>query len=91
MGTSAWYAPGSAAAQMVESIVRDEKRIYPVCAWLTGEYGLSDVYLGVPAVLGKNGIERIIEVDLNEAEKALLHKSAGAVKEVMSVFDQMNA
>jgi malate dehydrogenase len=91
MGTSAWYAPGSAAAQMVESIVRDEKRIYPVCAWLTGEYGLSDVYLGVPAVLGKNGIERIIEVSLNEAEKALLHKSASAVKEVMSVFDQMNA
>ena len=91
LGTSAWYAPGAAAAQMVEAIVRDQKRIFPVCAWLTGEYGLKDIYLGVPVVLGKNGIERIIELDLNADEKALLAESAVAVKGVMDVLDNMNA
>lgn len=90
LGTSAWYAPGAAAAQMVEAIVRDQKRIFPVCAWLQGEYGLSNIYLGVPVVLGKNGIERIIELDLNEDEKALLAESADAVRNVMSVLDNMN-
>ncbi|HLU87815.1 MAG TPA: malate dehydrogenase, partial [Taishania sp.] len=73
LGTSAWYAPGAAAAQMVEAIVRDQKRVFPVCAWLQGEYGLKDIYLGVPVILGKNGIERIIELDLNSDEKALLN------------------
>ena len=68
LGTSAWYAPGAAAAQMVEAIVRDQKRIFPVCAWLTGEYGLKDIYLGVPVVLGKNGIERIIELGKSKFE-----------------------
>ncbi len=90
LGTSAWYAPGAAAAQMVEAIVRDQKRIFPVCAWLTGEYGLNDIYLGVPVVLGKNGIEKIIELDLNAEEKALLEESAKAVKDVMNVLDGMN-
>ena len=90
LGTSAWYAPGAAAAQMVEAIVRDQKRIFPVCAWLQGEYGMKDIYLGVPVVLGKNGIERIIELDLNEQEKALLDESAKAVKGVMKVLDDMN-
>ncbi|MEM9023803.1 MAG: malate dehydrogenase, partial [Bacteroidota bacterium] len=80
LGTSAWYAPGAAAAQMVEAIVRDQKRIFPVCSWLQGEYGLSDIYLGVPVVLGKNGIERIIELDLNAEEKAMLNQSAEAVR-----------
>jgi malate dehydrogenase len=91
MGTSAWYAPGAAAAQMVEAIVRDQKRIFPVCAWLTGEYGLNDIYLGVPVVLGAKGIERIIELDLTEEEKVLVKDSAAAVKEVMNVLDNMNA
>jgi len=91
MGTSAWYAPGAAAAQMVEAIVRDQKRIFPVCTWLTGQYGLSDIYLGVPVVLGKNGIEKIIELKLNDAEMALVNQSAKAVREVMSVLDNMNA
>jgi malate dehydrogenase len=91
LGTSAWYAPGAAAAQMVEAIVRDQKRIFPVCAWLQGEYGLKDIYLGVPVVLGKNGIEKIIELKLNDAEKALLASSAKAVKEVMNVLDNMNS
>jgi len=90
LGTSAWYAPGAAAAQMVEAIVRDQKRIFPVCAWLQGEYGLSDIYLGVPVKLGKGGIEEIIELKLNEAEKALLDDSAKAVKDVMGVLDTMN-
>ena len=91
LGTSAWYAPGAAAAQMVEAVVRDQKRIFPVCAWLNGEYGLKDIYLGVPVVLGKNGIEKIIELQLNDDEKALLAESAEAVKSVMEVLDNMNA
>ena len=90
MGTSAWYAPGAAAAQMVEAIVRDQKRIFPVCAWLQGEYGEKDVYLGVPVKLGKNGIDEIIELKLNKDEKELLSKSSIAVKEVMSVLDNMS-
>lgn len=90
LGTSAWYAPGAAAAQMVEAIVRDQKRIFPVCAWLTGEYGLKDIYLGVPVKLGKNGIEKIIELQLNADEKALLDESAGHVRDVMSILDNMD-
>ncbi len=90
LGTSAWYAPGAAAAQMVEAIVRDQKRIFPVCAWLQGEYGLKDIYLGVPVKLGKNGIEEIIELQLNEDEMALLNTSAKAVKEVMDVLDTID-
>lgn len=89
MGTSAWYAPGAAAAQMVEAIVRDQKRIFPCCALLNGEYGLKDIYLGVPVKLGKNGIEEIIELKLNADEMSLLHESAKAVKEVMDVYDAM--
>ncbi len=90
LGTSAWYAPGAAAAQMVEAIVRDQKRVFPVCAWLQGEYGLKDIYLGVPVILGKEGIEKIIELQLTEDEKALLYDSANAVKDVMNVLDGMN-
>ncbi|KAA0210097.1 malate dehydrogenase [Ignavibacteria bacterium CHB1] len=89
MGTSAWYAPGSAAAQMVEAIVRDQRRIFPVCAWLNGEYGLKNIYLGVPVILGKNGIEEIIELKLNDSEMKLLKDSANAVKDVMEVLDNM--
>jgi len=91
LGTSAWYAPGAAAAQMVEAIVRDQRKVVPVCAWLQGEYGLKDIYLGVPVILGKNGIERIIELQLNDAEKQLLAESAGHVREVMAVLDNMTA
>lgn len=91
LGTSAWYAPGAAAAQMVEAIVRDQKRVFPVCTWLQGEYGMSDIFLGVPVILGKDGIERIIELDLNAEEKAMLEESAVAVRNVMSVLDNMNA
>ncbi len=89
LGTSAWYAPGAAAAQMVEAIVRDQRKVIPVCAWLQGEYGMSDIYLGVPVILGKNGIEKIIELKLNADEKALLEESATHVREVMAVLDGM--
>lgn len=89
LGTSAWYAPGAAAAQMVEAIVRDQKRIFPCCTWLQGEYGYNDIYLGVPVKLGKNGIEEIIELHLNESEQQLLDESAKAVKEVMDVLNKM--
>ena len=91
LGTSAWYAPGAAAAQMVEAIVRDQKRIFPVCAWLTGEYGINDLYIGVPVKLGNNGIEEIIELELNDDEKALLSESEKAVRSVADVLDRMNA
>ncbi len=89
LGTSAWYAPGAAAAQMVETIIKDEQRIFPVCSWLTGEYGLNNIYLGVPVKLGKNGIEEIIELELNEEEMKLLRASAAHVKEVLQVLDDM--
>ena len=91
LGTSAWYAPGAAAAQMVEAIVRDQKRIFPVCAWLTGEYSIHDLYIGVPVKLGRNGIEEIIELDLNADERALLAESEKAVRSVADVLDRMNA
>jgi malate dehydrogenase len=89
MGTSAWYAPGSATAQMVEAILRNQRRIFPVCIKLEGEYGIKDCYLGVPVILGKNGIEKIIELDLNAEERALLEVSRKAVREVMDVLDKL--
>lgn len=90
MGTSAWYAPGAAAAQMVETIVRDEQRIFPCCARLNGEYGIDDMFLGVPVKLGKNGIEQVVELSLNTDEKNLLNTSAEHVRAVMDVFKGMD-
>ena len=90
MGTSAWYAPGAAAAQMVEAILKNQHRVFPVCVKLEGEYGIDNCYLGVPVVLGKEGIEKIIELDLNDEEKALLETSRQHVAEVMEVLDKMN-
>lgn len=90
MGTSAWYAPGAAAAQMVEAIADDQKRIFPVCALLTGEYGQTDVYMGVPVKLGAAGIEEIIQLKLNKDEQILLDESAKSLKSVMQVLDDMN-
>ena len=89
MGTSAWYAPGAAAAQMVESIVKDDNRIFPCCVRLTGEYGLKDIFLGVPVKLGKDGITQKLELKLNKTEMKGLHKSADAVKSVMKTFEKM--
>ncbi len=90
MGTSAWYAPGAAAAQMVEAIVDDQRRVFPVCAYLNGEYGLKNVYVGVPVVLGANGIEEIIELKLNKEEQKMLNESAESVKSMMKALDDMN-
>ena len=87
MGTSAWYAPGAAAAQMVEAIVKDQRRVFPVCVKLDGEFGIDDCYLGVPVILGKNGIEKFLEIDLNDEEMQLLQTSRQHVKEVMAVLD----
>lgn len=89
MGTSAWYAPGSAAAQMVEAILKNQRRVFPVCIKLDGEYGIDDCYLGVPVILGKNGVEKVLELDLNAEEQALLETSRGHVKEVMNVLDKL--
>ncbi len=89
MGTSAWYAPGSAAAQMVEAIVKDQRRVFPVCISLEGEYGIDDCYLGVPVILGKNGVEKVLELDLTPDEKELLEISRTKVKEVMAVYDNL--
>ena len=89
MGTSAWYAPGSAAAQMVESIVKNDGRIFPCCTYLEGEYGISDIFLGVPVQLGENGIEKIIELKLNKEEKELLSQSEAHVREVLETYKKM--
>ena len=89
MGTSAWYAPGAAVSQMVEAIVDNQKRIFPVCAYLDGEYGLKNIYLGVPVKLGKGGVEEIIEISLDADEKKLLSSSADSVKKVMKVLDDL--
>ena len=86
LGTSAWYAPGAAAAQMVDAIMLDEKRVLPCTAYLQGEYGIDDLYMGVPLKLGQAGMEAIIELDLDEDELAALRQSAAAVREVVDVL-----
>lgn len=83
---SAYYAPSAGAVQMAEAIVRDQRRILPCAAWLQGEYGMKDLFLGVPCLLGRNGLERVIEVELTSDEKAALQKSADAVREPMSAI-----
>ncbi len=79
LGTSAWYAPGAAAAQVVAAVLGDQKKMLPCSALLEGEYGEKDLCIGVPCILGRNGIEKIVEFDLNEEEKALFAASAAAV------------
>ncbi len=86
IGTSAWYAPGAAGAALVESILRDEKKLFTCCVQLDGEYGQKDICLGVPVVIGKNGWEKIVDFDLNDAEKALFQKSADAVRTMNDVL-----
>jgi malate dehydrogenase len=86
LGTSAWYAPGAAAAQMVDAVCLDEKRVLPCTAYLQGEYGIDDLYMGVPVKLGAAGIEEIVELDLSDDERRMLQASADAVREVVAVL-----
>ncbi|MCF6182171.1 malate dehydrogenase [Lutibacter sp.] len=87
LGTSAWYAPGSAVSELVKAIALDSKKMFPCSALLEGEYGLNDISIGVPCILGKNGIEKIVELELTEAEKTKLHESAAAVKKTNGLLD----
>ena len=86
IGTSAWYAPGAAGAALVEAIVRDEKKLFTCCVSLNGEYGQKDICLGVPVTIGKNGWEKILELDLNDEETAAFNKSADAVRNMNDVL-----
>jgi malate dehydrogenase len=86
LGTSAWYAPGAAAAQIVDAIVLDEKRVLPCTAYLEGEYGIDGLYMGVPVKLGRDGIEEVVELELSEDEQTMLNESADAVREVVGVL-----
>jgi malate dehydrogenase len=91
LGTSAWYAPGAAVSALVQAIVCDQQKMFPCSALLDGEYGLSDLSIGVPCVLGKNGIEKIVEIKLSDAEKAKLTESAAGVKKTNSLLDAVLA
>jgi malate dehydrogenase len=86
LGTSAWYAPGAAGAALVESIVRDEKKLFTCCVSLEGEYGQKDICLGVPVVIGRNGWEKILDFGLNTDEQAMFNKSADAVRSMNDVL-----
>ena len=86
VGTSAWYAPGASAALMVEAILKDQKKIMPCSVFLQGEYGISDLFVGVPVKLGARGVEQIIQIKLTPEEDAALKKSAASVKELVDVI-----
>ena len=87
MGTSAWYAPGAAVSGMVQAIACDSHKMFPVSTLLEGEYDLSDISIGVPVILGKNGIERIVKIKLTDAEKAKMQESAAAVKKTNGLLE----
>ena len=91
LGTSAWYAPGAAGAALVESILRNERKVFPCCVYLEGEYGQNDICLGVPVVIGKNGWEKIIDYKLDAEEQAAFNKSADAVRNMNAVLDTLVA
>jgi malate dehydrogenase len=91
LGTSAWYAPGAASAMVVESIVRDQKRVIPCSVALEGEYGQSDICLGVPVVVGRNGWEKVIDYKLNAEEQEAFSKSADAVRNMNNVLKEIGA
>lgn len=90
MGTSAWYAPASATAQMVEAVVKNSRRVFPVSTLLNGEYGLTDIFMGVPIVLGRNGVEKIINLQLTEEELKLVHRSAEHIRHQIMLIESMN-
>ena len=86
-----WYAPGAAGAYVVESIVKNQKKMIPSCVALDGEYGESDICIGVPAIIGRNGVEKVVELQLNAEEKELFAKSAAAVRKTNNVLTEMKA
>jgi len=90
IGTSAWYAPGAAGAFLVESILRDQKKLFPSCVYLEGEYGQTDICIGVPTIIGKNGLEKIIDYHLDAAEKAKFDASALAVRNMNASLSDLN-
>tara|TARA_R110000772_G_scaffold105203_3_gene206845 strand:- start:488 stop:877 length:390 start_codon:yes stop_codon:yes gene_type:complete len=87
LGTSAWYAPGAAVSGLVQAIACDQKKMFPCSTLLEGEYGLNDLCIGVPVILGKNGIEKIVEIELSEAEKAHMNESAVGVSKTNGLLD----
>ncbi|MDR0505719.1 MAG: malate dehydrogenase [Dysgonamonadaceae bacterium] len=91
LGTSAWYAPGAAGAFVAASIINDYKRLIPCCVYLEGEYGQNDICIGVPAIIGRNGVSSIVDINLNEEEKSLFEKSAEAVRKTNDVLKEINA
>ncbi|MDF2453657.1 MAG: mdh, partial [Bacteroidota bacterium] len=91
LGTSAWYAPGAAVATIVDSILNDQKKLIPCSVMLEGEYGQTDICMGVPVIIGKNGWEKIVDFNLNDEEKALFAKSADAVRSMNSVLASVTA
>ena len=91
LGTSAWYAPGASGAYVAESIINDYKRLIPSCVYLGGEYGQSDICIGAPAIIGKNGVEKIVTLELNAEEKALFEKSADTVRSTNLILKEINA
>ena len=90
LGTSAWYAPGAAGAFVVESIIKNQKKLIPSCVALEGEYGQNDICIGVPTIIGRNGVEKIVELELNADEKALFVASADAVRKTNDVLKEIN-
>ena len=90
LGTSAWYAPGAAVSSLVQSIACDQQKMFPCSALLKGEYGLNDLTIGVPVILGKNGIEKIVDIDLDENEKLMLAESAAGVKATNKLLVDMD-
>ena len=86
---SAYYAPATSAIAMAESYLKDKKRVLPCAAWLTGQYGVKDLYVGVPVVIGAGGVERIVEIELNATETAAFDKSCGAVQELIDASKKL--
>jgi malate dehydrogenase len=91
MGTSAWYAPGAAAAEMAEAIIKDNNRVLPAAAWTTGQYGLDGLFIGVPVRLGREGVQEIIEIELNDEERKLMEASANHVRESVEALERIEA
>ena len=91
LGTSAWYAPGAAASSVVEAILRDQKKVIPSCCYLEGEYGLNDICIGVPAVIGRGGVEKVIEIEFTAEEKAKFEASAAAVAKTNAILSEIGA